>query len=133
MLSNLSAQGIKNEISSTNKKVKKYTGKAPTVCRTPYGINTEFVRTNVNMPIILWSVDTLDWKTRNADSTYNSIMNNAKDGAVVLMHDLYSQTADAAVRAIPALRDKGFQLVTVEEMAMIKGIKLKDATVYYNF
>ena len=133
VLSNLSAQGIKDEISNTNKIIKKYTGETPKVCRTPYGINTEFVRTNVNMPIILWSVDTLDWKTRNADSTYNSIMNNAKDGAVVLMHDLYAQTAQAAVKAIPALRDKGFQLVTVEEMALIKGYKLKKATVYTNF
>ncbi len=133
VLSNLSAQDIKDQISSTAKRVKKYTGEKPKICRTPYGINTEYVRTNVNLPIILWSVDTLDWKTRNADSTYNSIMNSAKDGAVVLMHDLYPETAAAAVRAIPALVDKGYQLVTVDEMAMIKGYKLKNATVYYNF
>ena len=133
VLSNLSAEGIKNEISSTSNKIKSVTGEAPKICRTPYGINTEFVRNNVNMPIILWSIDTLDWKTRNADSTYNSIMNSARDGAVVLMHDLYSETAAAAVRAIPALVNNGYQLVTVEEMAMLKGVTLKNATVYGNF
>ncbi len=131
--SSMSADAIRKEIKDTNAKIKSVTGKAPTIARTPYGITSSSVNSAVNMPIILWSIDTLDWKTQNADSTYNSIMNNARDGAVVLMHDLYSATASASVRAIPALVDRGYQLVTVEEMALLKGVTLQKGSVYGNF
>ncbi len=47
------------------------------------------------MPMILWNVDTLDWKTRNTQSTIDSVMKNLKDGDIVLMHDIHSQTIDA--------------------------------------
>ena len=131
--SSMSADAIRKEIKDTNAKIKSVTGKAPTITRTPYGITSSAVNAAVNMPIILWSIDTLDWKTQNADSTYNSIMNSARDGAVVLMHDLYSATASASVRAIPALVDRGYQLVTVEEMALLKGVTLQNGSVYGNF
>ncbi|MBQ4467995.1 MAG: polysaccharide deacetylase family protein [Firmicutes bacterium] len=131
--SSMSADDIREQIKDTNNKIKSVTGKAPTIARTPYGITSSSVNSAVNMPIILWSIDTLDWKTQNADSTYNSIMNNARDGAVVLMHDLYSATASASVRAIPALVDRGYQLVTVEEMALLKGVTLQKGSVYGNF
>ena len=132
-MTSMSSEDIKKQINDTNAKIKSVTGKKPTVMRTPYGVSNQNVRDNISMPIILWSVDTLDWKTQNADSTYNAIMNHAKDGAVVLMHDLYTPTANAAVRAIPALVDKGYQLVTIEEMALLKGVTLKKGSVYGNF
>ena len=131
--SSMSADAIKKEIKDTNSKIKSVIGKAPTISRTPYGITSSSVNAAVNMPIILWSIDTLDWKTQDADSTYNSIMNSARDGAVVLMHDLYQATANASVRAIPALVKKGYQLVTVEEMALLKGKSLEKGSVYGNF
>lgn len=52
------------------------------------------------MPMILWNVDTLDWKTRNTQSTIDSVMKNLKDGDIVLMHDIHSQTIDAALELI---------------------------------
>ena len=131
--SSMTADAIRDEITKTNKLIKEYTGKTPTVTRTPYGITSESVNAAVNMPIIIWSVDTLDWQTQSADSTYNSILNHAKDGAVVLMHDLYSATASGAVRAIPVLVERGYQLVTIDEMALLKGVKLEKGKAYYSF
>ena len=133
ILSKLSSGDIKDQVSSTNSKIKSVTGYTPKVMRTPYGERTENICSSVGLPIILWSVDTLDWKTQNADSTYNSIMNNARDGAVVLMHDLYAATASAVQRAVPALTNNGYQLVTVEEMALLKGVKLEKGKVYFSF
>ena len=81
----------------------------------------------------MWSVDTLDWKTRNADSTVNAILKNVKDGSVVLMHDLYSQSAEAAVRAIPELISRGYKLVTISELAESKGVSLENGKAYSSF
>lgn len=129
----LSSEAITKEIKRTNRRIEKYTGKKAEVCRTPGGAIGGNINDAVGMPIILWSVDTLDWKTRNADSTYKSVMKNARDGSVVLMHDLYSQTAEAAVRMIPALKKAGYQLVTVKEMSLLKKKPLKDGEVYFRF
>lgn len=73
------------------------------------------------MPAILWSVDTLDWKTRDAQSTIQTILDNVKDGDIILMHDLYSATADASEVVIPELVNRGYQLVTVSELASYRG------------
>ena len=85
------------------------------------------------MPMILWNVDTLDWKTRNTQSTIDSVMKNLKDGDIVLMHDFHSQTIDAALELIPKLEEEGYQLVTVSEMAAAKKQDLKDGTAYSDF
>lgn len=77
------------------------------------------------MPMIQWNIDTLDWKTKNADKTVQAVLSKVKDGDIVLMHELYSQSGDAAVRMIPELVNRGFQLVTVSEMAAAKGKTLE--------
>ena len=73
------------------------------------------------MPSIVWSVDTLDWKTRNAQKTIDTVLSQVKDGDIVLMHDLYEQSAIAAETLIPELTKRGYQLVTVSEMAALRG------------
>ena len=76
--------------------------------RPPGGGYNTTVKENVGMPMILWSIDTLDWKTRDATSTYNAVISGASSGDIVLMHDLYEATAEASKRIIPYLVDKGF-------------------------
>ena len=73
------------------------------------------------VPAIMWSIDTLDWKTKNAQSTINSVLSQVRDGDIILMHDLYSATADAAAVLIPELINRGYQLVTVSELAAHRG------------
>jgi len=82
------------------------------------------------MPLILWDVDTLDWKTRNVQSTVTSVMTDAKDGSIVLMHDIHLPTVEAVERIIPMLKQKGYQLVTVSELAKYKKEKLADGAAY---
>ena len=72
-------------------------------------------------PAVLWSIDTLDWKTRNAQKTIDTVLSNVKDGDIILMHDLYETSADAAVVLIPELKNRGYQLVTVSELASYRG------------
>ncbi len=73
------------------------------------------------VPAIMWSIDTLDWKSRNAQSVIHSVLSKVKDGDIVLMHDLYGSTADAAAILIPELLNRGYQLVTVSELAACRG------------
>lgn len=63
-----------------------------------------------SMPAILWSIDTLDWKSRDAQSTIQNVLSNVKDGDIILMHDLYDATAEASETIIPELINRGYQL-----------------------
>jgi peptidoglycan/xylan/chitin deacetylase (PgdA/CDA1 family) len=131
-LANLSAAGIKSQMQKTDKKVKKIIGENTTIMRAPYGSVSSTVKSSVNKPIILWSIDTLDWKTRSKSKTISAVMNNVKDGDIVLMHDIHKPTKEAALSIIPQLCKKGYQLVTVSELAKYRGYKLKKGSVYHN-
>ena len=129
-LTSLSSAAINKTISDTNNSVKKVTGKAPVLTRPPYGSKNSSVASAVNMPLILWSIDTLDWKTRNTNSTVSAIKSKVKDGDIILMHDLYAQTAAASKIIIPYLDAQGYQLVTVTELSIIKKKPLKKTKSY---
>ena len=75
-------------------------------------------------------MDTLDWQTRNTNKTYRALMKGAKDGVIVLFHDLYKTTASAAEKAIPELIEKGYQLVTVSELLSFHKDGAKPGTTY---
>lgn len=112
---------IQSQIAATNNAVQSVAGVAPTIMRPPGGGQNETVRNSVGMPVILWSIDTLDWKTRNAATTQAAVLGKVRDGDIVLMHDLYSQTAEASRSIIPGLIIQGYQLVTVSELSDCRG------------
>ena len=115
-LSSSSSAKISQQISSTNDAVYKATGVYPKLYRPPYGAYNKSVLNNIAMPAIMWSVDTLDWKTRNAAKTIASVDRSAKDGDIILMHDIHSPTAQAVEGVVQTLLKKGYQLVTVSEL-----------------
>lgn len=130
LLGNASAAKIHSEISSTDAKIKAITGKKTTLLRPPYGSIGSSLRRNAGLPMILWSIDTLDWKYRNADTVYRSVINHVKDGDIILMHDLYSSTCTAVQKIVPELRKRGYQLVTVSELAQYKKVTLSAGKSY---
>lgn len=132
-LKTLGADGVKAELKDVSDAIAAVTGAKPALIRPPYGNYNSTVSSLAGAPLIMWSVDTLDWKTRNADSTVNAILKNVKNGSVVLMHDLYSQSAEAAVRAIPELISRGYKLVTISELAEAKGVSLENGKAYSSF
>ena len=88
-LTTSSYQDIVSQISSTNDAVYEITGVYPVLFRPPYGAYNSSVLSAANMPAVMWSVDTLDWKTRNTAKTVLSVKNSAKDGSIILMHDIH--------------------------------------------
>ena len=132
-LTHLDAAGIQAEIGGVNDLLTGYIGHGATILRAPYGAKNDEVRANAGMPLGMWSIDTLDWKTRNVQQTIDCIINEAGDGDIVLMHDIHTESIDAAIAAIPQLVDKGYQLVTIEELAEARGIALQNGEEYYSF
>ncbi len=132
-LTKLSKEGVEKQVQQTNDLIKDAIGDGPTVTRPPYGASNDTVKAALGTPIILWDVDTLDWKSRNADSVYQETMKSVRDGSIVLFHDIYGSSIDAIEKIVPALQAKGYQLVTVSELAKAKGKKLENGKVYTNF
>ena len=100
--------------------------------RPPYGSVNKDVRAvtrSMNMLIASWSVDTLDWSTRNEEKTYRAIMKGAKNGSIILCHDVYETTA-AVERAIPELSAQGYQFVTFSELMSFHKNGVKAGSVY---
>ena len=132
-LTDLDADGITEVLAGTDNELIRISGKPSTCLRPPEGRYNDVVKEVCGVPIILWSIDTEDWKSRNADSICNRVIGKVKDGDIILMHDLYQSTADATKRIVPALVDAGFQLVTVEEMGLLKiDGGLEPGVVYYS-
>ena len=76
---------------------------------------------DLQMPLANWQVDTEDWKSRNADSVYQTCITQVNDGDIILFHDLYESTYHAIERLIPELTAKGYQLVTLSELLEYSG------------
>ena len=129
----MAASGIRSQIERTNAQIRGITGQDATLLRPPYGAYNSTVAANAGMPLILWSIDTLDWKTRNAQNTIQVVMNEVRDGSIVLMHDIHSPSVDAAEVLIPRLIQAGYQLVTVSELAKHRGTVMRDGGVYASF
>lgn len=132
MLTSCSYSKIKSQISRTKRAVKRITGSTPKVMRPPYGAFNRTVRSAVGTPLIYWSVDTRDWATRSSRTTIRRVLNGARNGSIVLMHDSQSSSATASKTIIPKLVKKGYQLVTISEMAELRS-GMKKGKVYYKF
>lgn len=144
-LTKCSYDTLRYQVDTPNKLIKKYTGVSPTLFRAPGG-NFKDVEEDIGMPLIQWSIDTKDWKYKDAankDRTEkereadlkkiaDDVVNRAEKGDIILMHDIYDFTVDLCEIIIPALTEKGFKLVTVSEMYNAYGAELKAGKVYYN-
>ena len=115
--------------------IKKYSGRDCRIIRPQYGeADNDIVPANVSQPFIMWDMDTLDWKTKNAASVISLVEKYKEqdwDGAVILMHDIHSTTIEACKTIIPELVNDGYQLVTISELAYLKGVKLEPGKSYW--
>lgn len=131
-LNKLNGEQIQYQVNKGSEAIQAASGVAPATVRLPGGNKNATVLANVNAPMIMWSIDTLDWKTKNTQSTVDKVLGSVRDGDIVLMHELYAPTGNAAVQIIPALVDRGYQLVTVSELAQYRG-GLQNGQIYSAF
>ena len=124
---------IKKQLSKTDRKIKKITGQRPTIVRAPYGSYSKKVLKIMNRPNIYWSVDTRDWKYRNTKKLIKTVKKQKRNGAVILMHDIHMSTAKGVDNICRYLKMSGYEMVTVTELAAIRGKNLKVLKTYRSF
>ena len=132
-LSKLKKKGLKKQVNKTNELVSDITGCGVALLRPPYGAISKTMEKQLKMPMILWNIDTLDWKTKDVKKIIKAVTKDVKDGDIILLHDIYSTTIDATMELIPKLLEEGYQLVTVSEMAATKGIQMEAGERYFDF
>ncbi len=107
---------IQSEINRTSQIIENVTGQKATVFRPPYGAVNKTVRSQTNLPIILWDVDTLDWKHRDPNQLLVQVKSSAKDGSIILMHDIHQSTANGLDTVLAYLKSEGYTFVTISEL-----------------
>jgi len=126
-LPQLSEEGMKQEINLCNEKIAKITKKTPTLIRPPYGDYSNSLIECVNslgMYTIQWDVDSLDWKDLSADEIYNRVVNNVKNGSIVLFHNAALNTPEALGKILEKLSSEGYKFVTVENLIYKSGYSI---------
>lgn len=117
----ITADVIQADVAKTEAVFQKVLGRSPSAFRPPYGNCNDTVKNLIPLPIYLWSVDTLDWKSRNADAVMAEVQKVGDlDGKVILLHGIYASTAEATARLVPYLQEQGYELVTVSELVEAK-------------
>ena len=121
-LGRLGRNELESEISRTESIIERVCGKKAVLFRPPEGYVSDTVGSVVTSDgyrLVLWSIDTLDWKGTSSDAICQKVMKGAKDGAIILCHDYIfgkSNTADAMEKFIPRLINNGYEFVTVSEL-----------------
>lgn len=126
------ASAAEADINEAKKVLSDITGHSPIYTRPPYGNTNSTVRDAIKTPIILWSVDTEDWKSKNPELIVKTAMSQIHDGAIILMHDIYPTTVEAVPTLIDTIRSAGYEFVTISELAKARSVTLSPGTVYYN-
>lgn len=132
-LTGLAPEQMQAEVESTNQALTEVLGYGAKTVRPTYGAVNDEVKTHVAYPFVMWSVDTTDWQKEDAASVVNYVLETVQDGDVILLHDIHSITIEAMMTLIPALQERGYQLVTVSEMAEARGVTFENGQKYFSF
>ncbi|MEE1314707.1 MAG: polysaccharide deacetylase family protein [Faecalimonas sp.] len=116
-ITRLGEEEARAEIIKTNQILEELTGKRVEYVRPPFGVWKEKLQ-DLEMTPVLWTVDPLDWTTKNADEIVNKVVTKAEENAIILLHDCYKSSVDAALRIVDILQSRGYEFVTVEELWM---------------
>ncbi len=129
----MNAEQTQAEFAAMNQIFNNILGHSSRIMRPPYGNYTEVTQTYAGQPMIYWTVDTLDWKYRDAAWVRQNTVNSTFDGAIILMHDIHPTTIDAVAGVIDDLRAQGYEFLTVSELAQARGVTMVNGGVYGSF
>lgn len=111
------------QVGVTQRMLTALTGQTEFALRPPYGFLDEGVQRQAPGPIILWSVDPEDWKYRNTETVTAHILSHVQDGDIVLLHDIFPTSVEAALQVVDSLQAQGWRFVTVDELFALRGVE----------
>lgn len=117
--SKINREEIKQEILNCNKKIESITGTSPKLVRAPsgdYDNKSIEVAESLNMKMIQWDCDSLDYQKLSVDEIYNRIINNVQNGSIILFHNGVENTPQALDKILTKLEKDGYEFVTVSEL-----------------
>lgn len=117
-LSDLDSARACAEVEKTNALIEGATGKEPEFIRPPFGAWKKTMECSLGMLPVLWDVDPLDWTTKNTAAVVERVLKGTEPGAIILLHDYYSSSVDAALQIVDALTQRGYEFVTVDELIL---------------
>lgn len=129
-LTKLTIDEAKQQINSTADAIEAACGVRPTLLRPPYGSTTYSLRDQIAAPFIKWSVEPADSFNKDTNGLVNYILENTKDGDIILLHDAHGYTVDGVSSIITGLHKQGFKFVTVTELLTRNGDTLKNGESY---
>lgn len=129
-LTELSPQDFAREVEDTRTRLRALLGEGDYWLRPPYGLVDQGVILRAGSPIILWSLDSLDWKDRTPSRIVSDVTEQVQDGDIILFHDIYPTTVDAVAQIADILMQRGYCFVTVEQLLQLREITPKDGGIY---
>lgn len=121
-LTRLKLGEMEKQINMTQDVIFDVTGYRPKLLRPTYGAVNRVLRKNTDLSIVLWNVDSMDWKTKNSTKIAYNVLNKVQNGDIILFHDTYERTLNALKIIIPKLLIDGYQFVTVSELKAYNGL-----------
>ena len=106
------------EVEKTNALICEVTGKEPEFIRPPFGEWKKAMECSFEMIPVLWDVDPLDWTTKNTALVVERVLKDTKPGNIILLHDYYQSSVDAALEIVDTLTQRGYEFVTVDELIL---------------
>ena len=117
-LDKIPAEKARLEIEKTNNRIYEASGIYPSYVRPPFGAWIKDMELSVTMLPVFWDVDTLDWKSKNIDSILSIAQKQVHDGSIILMHDGYQTSVDAALKIADLFTEKGYVFVTADQLLL---------------
>ena len=121
-LKGLSRQEFDLQVGKTRALITGLVGEGNYWLRPPYGLMDKSAEGWCGGPVILWSVDPEDWRDDDIDRITAAVVEHVSDGDIILLHDLFPSSAQAALRVVDALLAKGYCFVTVEQLRAERGV-----------
>jgi len=133
VLSGLNNTDFSAQVDRSRTVLKGAVGHNDFLLRPPYGMVDSGVKKRSGCPIILWSIDPTDWDDKDTARIVEHVVSRARDGDIILLHDIYPTSVQAALEIVDRLHQKGFLFVTVEELAQQRHVDLTAGEVYRCF
>ena len=130
MLTDLSRRDYDAQVGRTRALLGRIAGPGDYWLRPPYGITDRAAEQWAASPLVLWSVDPEDWKDKDVDRIVAAVVEHVKDGDIILMHDIFDTSVDAALRVVDNLLSEGYCFVTVEQLMEERQVEPAEGTVF---
>ena len=98
--------------------------------RPPYGRVTAREAAWISTPMMQWTVDPEDWKVRDAEKVTAHILEHAGEGEIILLHDVYETSVEAALAVVDALQAEGYTFLTLRELFRAEGVEPQGGVFY---